>query len=82
MIVTSSLTLDRLPALVPVEWQRRCWASLTTLNGFGFVIFGFLDFGILGFWIFGFVDFGLSDFWDLLEPRVDFGFFHFRFFGF
>ena len=38
-IMTSSLTLDRLPALVPAEWQRRCWASLTTLNGFGFVVF-------------------------------------------
>ena len=38
-IMTSSLTLDRLPALVPADLQRRCWATLTTLNGLGFVLF-------------------------------------------
>lgn len=38
-IMTSSLTLDRLPDLVPAELQRRCWATFTTLNGLGFVIF-------------------------------------------
>lgn len=37
-IMMSSLTLDRLPDLVPAEWQRRCWATFTTLNGLGFVI--------------------------------------------
>ena len=37
-IMTSSLTLDRLPDLVPAELQRRCWATFTTLNGLGFVI--------------------------------------------
>ena len=38
-IMTSLLTLDRLPDLVPAELQRRCWATFTTLNGLGFVIF-------------------------------------------
>lgn len=38
-IMISSLTLDRLPDLVPAELQRRCWATFTTLNGLGFVIF-------------------------------------------